>query len=240
MSNQYPGGNETMVDNAQIKAVLDTIPNEQYAVSYHDPHGKDGYRNPVREVVGEGLTALVGNLQLSKPHQIVGVELGTALGRSGLHMALGGMRNLYTVEFDTDAAETAKANFDAAGLATYSVYNGDSGEFTENYNGAPVDLLFVDHAKERYLPDFKNIESHLTDDALILMDNSFNRQPETKDAVAYVSDNYYAAIFTEPSSGAQEGTTETTGLLVASKSREVFDLAFSTLMTVRGQHETQS
>lgn len=217
------GGSE--VSKEQILEVLATIPNEQYADGYVDPKGKAGFRNPVREVVGTGLTAVVEKLGIT-----TGVELGTALGRSGLHFALGGLRQLDTAEFDEEAAAIAQANFDKAGLTGFKVHQGDSGIFTAEWDTDGIELVFIDHAKERYLEDFQNLEPHLVDNALVLMDNTFNRASECKDAVAYVADDYFAAIFTEPSTGG-----ESTGLLVASKDREVFDQAFETLIDVRAE-----
>lgn len=212
------------VDKQRIESVLADIPNEQYVDGYVDPKGKQGFRNPVREVVGRGLTALVENLAIKN-----GVELGTALGRSGLHMALGGLEQLDTVEFDIDAARQAHDNFAKAGLNDFRVHNADSGEFTRNWQTpGRVELLFIDHAKERYLEDLQAMEGSLAPDALVLLDNTFNRASECKDAVAYVADNYYAAIFVEPPTGG-----ETTGLLVASKDRSVFDAAMRILTDVR-------
>lgn len=210
---------ETMPNVIQITSVLNTIPNDQYVDGYVDPKGKAGFRNPVREVVGRGLTEVTRRLGIKS-----GVELGTALGRSGLHFALGGLERLSTVEFDSEAAITAQNNFYDAGLGEFQVFVGDSGEFTKNWQEDGVEMIFIDHAKERYLEDFQNIESHLAPNALVLMDNTFNRASECKDAVAYVADHYYTAIFTEPPTGG-----ESTGLLVASKDRQVFDTALSTL-----------
>lgn len=218
------GGNE-VIDTQRIQEVLDTIPNEQYTTEYVDPADKKGFRNPVREVVGKGLTELVKRLGIKS-----GVEFGTALGRSGLHFALGGLTRLDTVEFDEEASKESQANFDRAGLEGFKVWNTDSGAFGRVWEEPEVGMVFIDHAKERYLEDFKAIEPYLAPDALILLDNSFNRQPETKDAVAYVADNYYSFIFTEPST---EG--ETTGLLVASADRDVIDEAYAALMDVRGE-----
>lgn len=207
----------------RVHQVLDTIPQNQYVDGYIDPTGKAGFRNPVRPVVGDGLTAVVKKLQI-----VQGVELGAALGRSGLHMALGGLQELDTVEFDSEAARTAQANFNAAGLR-FMVHNMDSGDFTRTW-ADPIDFLFIDHAKERYLEDFQTLEPYLSPTALILMDNTFNRASECKDAVAYVADRYYASIFTEPSTGG-----ETTGLLIASLDRQTFDTAFNTFIDVRSE-----
>jgi predicted O-methyltransferase YrrM len=215
---------ETLMDERKqrITAVLDTIPDEQYVDGYVDPKGKTGFRNPVRAGVAKGLTTIVDRLGIKQ-----GVELGTALGRSGLYFALGGLERLDTVEFDVDAARAAQANFARADLQGFRVHHQDSGDFTRNYPDA-IEMVFIDHAKERYLEDFQNLEGHLEPDALVLMDNTFNRAGECKDAVAYVADNYYTAIFTEPPTGG-----ETTGLLVASKDRFTFDLAFQALVDSR-------
>lgn len=203
----------------QIKAVLDSIPNQQYTDGYVDPTGKEGFRNPVREGVGKGLEAIVARLQPQRA-----VELGTALGRSGLHMALGGLRELHTVEFDAEAAGIAQKNFELAGLDGFRVYHQDSGEFSRDFEQT-IDLLFIDHAKPRYLEDLQSLELRLALGGLVLLDNMFNRQPETKDAAAYVADNYICGIYMEPPT---EG--ETTGLMVASKSRPVFDAAWGELL----------
>lgn len=210
----------------KIEEVLASIPAEQYVQGYKDAKGKEGFRNPVRPVVGEALTRLVEHLGFEH-----GVELGTALGRSGLHMALGGLKHLATVEFDREAAKIAKANFTRAGLSEtdFVVHNMDSGEFTSQWRW-PIDLLFIDHAKERYLEDLQTLEPYLDPRALVLLDNTFNRASECKDAVAYVADNYYSAIFTEPPTDG-----ETTGLLVASKTARVFDGAMRVLIDVRGE-----
>lgn len=204
-----------------IDAVLATIPQEQYAATYKDVKGKEGWRNPVRPVVAEGLTRIVETLGFQN-----GVELGTALGSSGLRMAKGGLKHLDTVEFDREAAEIAQANFGKAGVP-YMVYNMDSGDFVRDHQ-SPIDLLFIDHAKERYLEDLQGLEPHLEPKALVLLDNTFNRASECKDAVAYVADNYFSAIFTEPPTGG-----ETTGLLVASKDRYTFNMAMKCLLDVR-------
>lgn len=214
-----------VIDIERIRQVRDQIPNEQYATEYTDKEAKHGWRNPVREVVGKGLTEVVKRLGIK-----TGVEFGTALGRSGLHFAEGGLKELDTVEFDAEAAVESQGNFRAAGLEGFRVHNMDSGDFANGWDKEGVGMVFIDHAKERYLPDFQAIEPYLAPDALILMDNTFNRATECKDAVAYVADGYYAAIFTEP---ATDG--ESTGLLVASRDRDVFDRAFEALMDVRGE-----
>lgn len=209
----------------RITKVLAGIPDEQNVDPYTDTKGKEGFRNPVRPAVGEGLTELVARLKLRK-----GVELGTALGRSGLHMALGGLEQLATVEFDSDAAEQARDHFAAAGLPKFVVHNMDSEEFTRQWHH-PIDLLFIDHAKDRYLGDLQALEAYLTPNALVLLDNAYNRADALQECAAYVAGNYHAAIFMEPPTG-KDGVT--TGLLVASKDRATFDIAMQTLENVRG------
>jgi predicted O-methyltransferase YrrM len=219
-----------MIDEAAKQRMLDvlaTIPQEQYTDGYTDPTGKEGFRNPVRPIVAEGLTRIV---ELLKPERAV--ELGTALGSSGIRFGLGGLKILDTVEFDPEAAQIAQTNFANAGLNGFRVHNMDSGEFVKNWD-AIIDLIFIDHAKPRYLEDLQALEGSLTPTGLVLLDNTYNRQPECKDAVAYVADNYFSGIFTEPPSPGVDGP-ESTGLMVASKDREVFDQAWKVLMDVRG------
>lgn len=218
---------EEMSRREQIEAVLATIPEEQNVKGYVDPKGKKGFQNPVRPVVGRALERLSRDVPLRR-----GVELGTALGRSGLMFALGGVRELDTVEFEKWAADTATENFAKAGVSGFNVHNMDSGTFTAEFD-KPIDFVFIDHAKERYLEDLQNLEPQLSENALVLMDNTFNRAAECADAVAYVAEQYpYCFMFTEPPTG-KDGVT--TGLLVASKSRATATTAFKTLMDVRAE-----
>lgn len=211
----------------QILSVLRTIPEEQYAQGYTDVKGKEGWRNPVREAIGMGLTELVRRFGFKDA-----VELGTALGRSGLQMFLGGLQHLRTVEMDREAAKVAQANFNKAGVEAV-VFNMDSATYAAMHEGE-IGLLFMDHAKPRTLPDLEALEPWLLPDALVLVDNSFNRSAEMQDAVAYVASNYYASIFTEPASKGRDGP-ETTGLLIASKDRATFDTAFRTMVDLRSE-----
>lgn len=220
---QIMEGRMTNERSKKIAKVLHSISQAQNVDPYKDPTGKAGFRNPVRPVIGNGLTAIVEKLGIRS-----GVELGTALGRSGLHMAQGGMEKLDTVEFDPEAAGIAQANFKAAGVK-FSVHCMDSGNFTRNWD-EPIEFLFVDHAKPRYLEDLQALEGCLTPQALVLMDNTFNRASECQEAVSYVAANYYSSIFTEPPTG-EDGLT--TGLLVASKDRQVYDTAMNCLQEVR-------
>lgn len=212
---------------AQILKVLDNIPQDQNSDEnkYEDSKGKKGWSNPVRPVIGLGLEAIVRALNPKR-----GVELGTARGRSGLHMALGGLQILDTCEMQERMATEARNNFANAGIK-FNVHNSDSSSFIASYTGE-AEIAFIDHAKERTLEDLIALEPHLAEGALVLIDNSFNRASEMEEAVAYVGANYFCGIFTEPPTGEDQAVT---GLLVASKDRATFDLAWSTLIDVRSQ-----
>jgi len=217
-------GDYLMHESTKIREVLNRIPTDQYveANRYRDITGKEGFRNPVRAVVGKGLTRIVEQMGFKDA-----VELGTGPGSSGLHLALGGLRTLNTVEQDSEAAQIARTNFAEAELPGFTVHNMDSGRFIGEWVGS-IQLVLFDHAKPRYLGDLQALEPFLDPNALVLMDNTYNRASECKDAVAYVADNYYSAIFTEPPTDG-----ETTGLLVASKDRYTFNMAMKCLLDVR-------
>lgn len=205
----------------KIQEVLATIPQEQYKDAYTDTKGVEGFRNPVRDGVARGITEIVEKLGFKS-----GVELGTALGSSGLHMALGGMERLDTVEMDPEAAGIAQRNFKDAGVG-FTVHCMDSGSFIEGWN-QPIDFLFIDHAKSRTLEDLVALEPYLAPNALVLVDNSSNRGHQMQDAIAHLGGNYHASIYLEAPTGG-----ETTGLLVASKSRATYETAMTALEDTR-------
>lgn len=100
------------------------------------------------------------------------LEVGTAIGYSTLHMAeqLTNGR-VITLEMDSDRARQARAFWERAGVADrIELIEGDARSTIEAVPG-PIDLLFVDAAKEQYTDYIELAEPKLSDRAMLVVDN---------------------------------------------------------------------
>lgn len=120
------------------------------------------------------------------------VELGTSTGYSGLWFALalratGG--HLYTHELDPGRAETARANFEAAGVAELvTVIVGDAHETVKQHEG-PIDVVFLDADKQGYLDYLEKLLPLVRPGGLVLAHNMRRPEPDPR---------YIEAITTDP------------------------------------------
>jgi predicted O-methyltransferase YrrM len=100
------------------------------------------------------------------------LEVGTAIGYSTLHMAeqLTDGR-VVTLELDPDRARQARDFLSRAGVADkVELIEGDARSTIEGVPG-PIDLLFVDAAKEQYAGYIELAEPKLSDRAVLVVDN---------------------------------------------------------------------
>jgi predicted O-methyltransferase YrrM len=100
------------------------------------------------------------------------LEVGTAIGYSTLHMAqqLDGGR-VITLELREDRAAQARDFLERAGVADrVDLIQGDARETIESVDG-PIDLLFVDAAKDEYRRYIELAEPKLSDRAVLVVDN---------------------------------------------------------------------
>ncbi|MGH2715551.1 MAG: O-methyltransferase [Thermoleophilaceae bacterium] len=100
------------------------------------------------------------------------LEVGTAIGYSTLHMAeqLTNGR-VITLELDRERARQARDFLGRAGVAErVELIEGDAHETIEAVRG-PIDLLFVDAAKEQYVGYIELAEPKLSDRAVLVVDN---------------------------------------------------------------------
>jgi predicted O-methyltransferase YrrM len=100
------------------------------------------------------------------------LEVGTAIGYSTLHMAeqLRGGR-VITLELREDRASQARDFFERAGVADrVELIEGDARESIETVEG-PIDLLFVDAAKDEYRTYIDLAEPKLSERAVLVVDN---------------------------------------------------------------------
>jgi predicted O-methyltransferase YrrM len=100
------------------------------------------------------------------------LEVGTAIGYSTLHMAeqLANGR-VITLELDPARAARARDFWARAGVAErIELIEGDARETIEAVPG-PIDLLFVDAAKQEYARYIELAEPKLSERALLVVDN---------------------------------------------------------------------
>ena len=100
------------------------------------------------------------------------LEVGTAIGYSTLHMAeqLRGGR-VITLELREDRASQARDFFERAGVAGHvELIEGDARQSIETVEG-PIDLLFVDAAKDEYRTYIDLAEPKLSERAVLVVDN---------------------------------------------------------------------
>lgn len=156
-----------------------------------------GYNDSLLINVGDKKGAILDSaLTRAKPKIIL--ELGTYVGYSAIRMAqkLPPDGHLYSVEFNADNAAIARKIIDHAGLSdriTIVVGTlGDGGktanalETNHGFTKGSVDFVFIDHAKEAYLPDLKLIMERgwLHRDSVVVADNI--KFPGAPDYQAYM------------------------------------------------------
>ncbi len=100
------------------------------------------------------------------------LEVGTAIGYSTLHMAEQ-LRDgrVITLELREDRARQASDFFERAGVGDrVELIQGDARETIESVEG-PIDLLFVDAAKDEYRRYIELAEPKLSERAVLVVDN---------------------------------------------------------------------
>jgi len=164
---------------------------------------------PVDESAGRFLYALVRG---AAPGTVV--EFGTSFGISTIYMAAGardrGPGSVVTTELHAGKAETARRNFERAGLL--DVIDLRIGDALETLKGLKPDVsvVFLDGWKNVYLPVLKLLEPVLRPGALVVADD-LNLFPEPlKPYLAYVRqpDNGYVSV-TVPIGDAMELSVRT-------------------------------
>ena len=126
------------------------------------------------------------------------VEFGTSFGISTLHLAaalrdLGGGK-LITTEFEPSKVHRARANLAAAKLLDLvDLREGDALQSLAADLPASIDILFLDGAKQHYLPVLQLVERQLRTGALVIADN-VEGSPEYRQYIEGCS-RYHSARF---------------------------------------------
>jgi len=118
------------------------------------------------------------------------VEFGTSFGISTMYLAAAAADTGGRVtgsEFHPSKAEKARANLADAGLADRAeIRVGDARETLADLDG-PIDLLFLDGAKDLYIDILKMLEDRLRPGSAVICDNA-DHLPEDEGFLAYVGD----------------------------------------------------
>jgi caffeoyl-CoA O-methyltransferase len=101
------------------------------------------------------------------------LEIGTAIGYSGIWLAraLPEEGTLVTIDADADRARRARENFARAGLsARVNVVVGDAADIVPSLDG-PFDVIYQDGPKDLYLPLLDRLIELLRPGGLLVTDN---------------------------------------------------------------------
>jgi len=127
------------------------------------------------------------------------VEFGTSFGISTLYLAAAAADTGGRVtgsEFHPSKAEKARSNLADAGLsAVADIRVGDARETLSSVEG-PIDLLFLDGAKDLYIEILTMLEDRLRPGALVITDNA-DHLPEDEGFLRHVgegSDRYLTTL----------------------------------------------
>lgn len=133
---------------------------------------------------------LYGTARAIKAKNIV--EFGTSHGISTLYLAAAAADNGGRVtgsEFHASKAEKARQNLSDAGLGDLvDIRVGDAQETLKGVDG-DIDLLFLDGAKDMYVPILKMLEDRLRPGSIVIADNVEHGAEETAEFSRYMRDN---------------------------------------------------
>lgn len=116
------------------------------------------------------------------------VEFGTSFGVSTIYLAAAlrdnGGGTVITTEFQADKAEQARKNLTAAGLVDLVEFRVGDARQTLSGPSREIDLVFLDGAKELYLPVLRLLEPNLRSGSIIASDNADHE--DMADFLAYI------------------------------------------------------
>jgi predicted O-methyltransferase YrrM len=133
-----------------------------------------------------------------KPKTVM--EWGTSGGYSTLWIAKALQKTqgrIHTIEFFKERLTIAKQMLKKAGAENVEFHQGKIKDIISNWSNKPIDLLFIDAAKNYYYEHFKIIEQHLTLGAVILADNMLDEPQKVENFKEYLEKNpsYSTTLF---------------------------------------------
>lgn len=134
-------------------------------------YAKENFIPIVRDQTAKELVKLCQSLQ---PKKIL--EIGTAIGYSGILMLKSCSAKLYTIEKDKQRADEAKENFQDHALSErITIYLDDAQKVIEELysNKEKFDLIFLDGAKGQYIKYYPYLKRLLNGGGILFTDNIY-------------------------------------------------------------------
>ena len=133
-------------------------------------------QNNVPIIRDESLGVLLDTVKKYNPQNIL--EIGTAIGYSGIHMLKVSSAKLTTVELDKTRFEVAKSNFTRFALADrVEMFNMDALKYLQDAvdGGKKFDFVFLDGPKGQYVKYLPYLDKLLVGGGIIFADNVYFR-----------------------------------------------------------------
>lgn len=126
--------------------------------------------------------------QFLQPRSIM--EWGTSGGYSTLWLHFASPRaTIHTIEFSDYRADIARQTFKQTSTEQYiHLFQGKIVDFLQEWS-QPIDLLFIDADKPRYLSHFKQVERFLTRGSLVIADNILDNPQKVADFTISMQEN---------------------------------------------------
>lgn len=122
------------------------------------------------------------------------LEIGTFQGRSSLFLSLFA-DNLTTLEINKESAQTAKENFDKAGVHNIDLIQGDAREILKKLN-KKFDIILIDAKKSEYT-EYLNLSLKLLNkNGIIFADNTISHKNKMNNFFEFLrgSDLFYQEL----------------------------------------------
>ena len=133
-------------------------------------------QNNVPIIRDESLGVLLDTVKKYNPKNIL--EIGTAIGYSGIHMLKVSSAKLTTVELDKTRFEVTKSNFTRFALADrVEMFNVDALKYLQDAvdGGKKFDFVFLDGPKGQYVKYLPYLDKLLVGGGIIFADNVYFR-----------------------------------------------------------------
>lgn len=182
----------------KVKSVLQSIEEKENTwqlevQSGERVHGQKEVGEPIRfwsvpKDSAEFLMYLVSSL---KPESIL--EIGTSVGYSTIHLALGTEMKITTLESLHEKAVLAKENFKNAGLKNINLVESKAQDYISDLSQNEMfDFVFLDADKENYGRYFDALIGHISVGGIIVADNVLDYGHSMQDFLSKVMGTKFA------------------------------------------------
>jgi len=156
-------------------------------------HGQKEVGEPIRfwSVPKDSAEFLAYFVMAVQPESIL--EIGTSVGYSTIHLAVGSNAPVTTLESLSNKAEMARENFERSGLQNIALVEGKAQDYLDTLPKSTIfDLVFLDADKENYGKYFDVIIEHVPVGGFIVADNVLDYGHEMQDFLSKVMGTKFA------------------------------------------------